>query len=113
MPGDWNFRASVLDSAHGRRMVAQVVPVVSGDHGTDSMGLRSAVQSGREDVCDHAARAVAGVFVVQGVAGKVCGIDGATAHYSSTVPGARTVGSVADARRGAARRTGRTAAGVV
>ena len=80
-------------------MVTQVVPVVSGNHGTDSVGLRFAIQGGREDVCDHAARAGSGVSVVQGVAGKVRGVDGAARYYSSAVPSAGAVGRVANAGR--------------
>ena len=94
-------------------MVAQAVPVVSRNYGTDSVGLRFAVQGGREDVCGDAARAGAGLSIVQGVAGKVCGVDGAAKHYSGAVPGAGAMGGAANARRGGARRVGGAVARII
>src|SRR5258708_4584441 len=77
--------------------------------GTDSVGLRPAIQSGREDVCGDAAGTGAGVPIVQSIAGKFCGTYGAAQHYSCALPGAGAMGGAANQGRFAG---GGTRAGV-
>src|SRR5260370_19701142 len=67
--------------------------------GTDSVGLRPAIQSGREDVCGDAAGTGAGVPIVQSIAGKFCGTYGAAQHYSCALPGAGAMGGAANQGR--------------
>src|SRR5712664_304126 len=67
--------------------------------GTDSVGLRPAIQSGREDVCRDAAGAGAGVPIVQSIAGKFCRTYGASQHYSRALPGASAMGGAANQGR--------------
>src|SRR5258708_20141265 len=67
--------------------------------GTDSVGLRPGIQSGREDVCPDAAGTGAGVSIVQSITGKFCRTYGAAQHYSRALPGAGAMGRAANQGR--------------
>src|SRR5260370_15100857 len=85
------------------------MPFFAWRDGTDSVGLRPAIQSGREDVCGDAAGTGGGVPIVQSIAGKFCGTYGAAQHYSCALPGAGAMGGAANQGRFAG---GGTRAGV-